>query len=164
MRFIQLQWRTLATLRSIASISSGRFLPLNARRYTSRSSLTMSSAPSATATDERDQLPTSRPPKPLPAPDPSTIPAFVLIAPPPRTHPRTKVTAPSLCAAWRDALAADDVPAEVAARFVVKEAKLDPAALAAEFGACACVVSPANAFGIMDGGCVSLASVSRICG
>ncbi|EIW59209.1 macro domain-like protein [Trametes versicolor FP-101664 SS1] len=113
----------------------------------------MSAAPSAASTiDPRDQLPTSRPPRPLPDPDPSVIPAFVLIAPPPRTHPRTKVTAPSLCAAWRDALAADDVPAEVAARFTVKEAKLDPAALAEEFGECACVVSPANAFGIMDGG------------
>ncbi|KAI0667571.1 hypothetical protein C8Q78DRAFT_981508 [Trametes maxima] len=80
-----------------------------------------------------------------PDPDPSVLPAFVLLAPPPRAP-----GAPSLCPAWREALA--DIPASVAERFVVKEARLDPAALAREFGRCECVVSPANAFGIMDGG------------
>ncbi|CDO77914.1 hypothetical protein BN946_scf184727.g3 [Trametes cinnabarina] len=83
-------------------------------------------------------------------PDPSIIPSFILIAPPPRTNPRTKVTAPSLCAAWLKALA--DIPPPVSANFVVKETTLDPAALALEFGTIDCVVSPANAFGIMDGG------------
>ncbi|KAI0766426.1 hypothetical protein BD413DRAFT_446333, partial [Trametes elegans] len=98
-------------------------------------------------------LPTTRPPRALPEPDPSVLPEFVLIAPPPRTdRPSTHTGAPppSLCAAWRVALA--DLPPPLAARFSVKEARLDPAALAHEFGPCECVVSPANAFGIMDGG------------
>ncbi|KAJ8501937.1 hypothetical protein ONZ51_g304 [Trametes cubensis] len=81
-----------------------------------------------------------------PEPDASVLPSFVLIAPPPR--PRD--TAPSLCDAWRAAFA--DLPSPVAARFAVKEARLDPQAIANEFGPCQCVVSPANSFGIMDGG------------
>ncbi|KAI0648004.1 macro domain-like protein [Trametes meyenii] len=82
---------------------------------------------------------------PHPEPDPSVLPEFVLLAPPPRNP-----DAPSLCTAWRAALA--DVLSPVAERFAVKEARLDPTALAREFGRCECVVSPANAFGIMDGG------------
>ncbi|OSC98502.1 macro domain-like protein [Trametes coccinea BRFM310] len=97
-------------------------------------------------------LDVNRTPRKLPEPDTSLLPSFVLIAPPPRTNPRTnlKVTAPSLCAAWLEALA--DLPASVAQQFAVKETRLDPAALAQEFGTFECVVSPANAFGIMDGG------------
>ncbi|KAI0826858.1 macro domain-like protein [Trametes gibbosa] len=99
-----------------------------------------------------DQLPTSRSesPKPLLEPDPSVLPSFVLIAPPPHTNLRTRETTPSLCTAWRAALS--ELPPTIAARFSVKETRLDPAALARECGSCACVVSPANAFGIMDGG------------
>lgn len=82
--------------------------------------------------------------------DATVLPEIVLIAPPPRTNPRTKVTAPSLCEAWRNAL--EDIPEPVASRFKVKETKLDPPALAAEFSTFECLVSPANAFGIMDGG------------
>ncbi|RDX41095.1 macro domain-like protein [Lentinus brumalis] len=60
------------------------------------------------------------------------------------------MTLPSLCAAWRLALA--DLPETVSSRFTVKEAQLDPAGLAQEFGTFECLVSPANSFGIMDGG------------
>ncbi|KZT01234.1 uncharacterized protein LAESUDRAFT_717641 [Laetiporus sulphureus 93-53] len=78
-------------------------------------------------------------------PDASVLPEFVLIAPSPRTNPRTKVTQPSLCDSWLAAL--KDLPEPVSSRFKVKEAKLDPAALAQEFGTFECLVSPANAFG-----------------
>ncbi|KAL1950612.1 hypothetical protein VTO73DRAFT_5736 [Trametes versicolor] len=88
-----------------------------------------------------------RPAQALPAPDPSIIPSIVLIAPPPSINQHT---APSLCGAWRAALS--DLPPAVAARFAVKEARFNPTALAQEFGAFDCVVSPANTFGIMDGG------------
>ncbi|KAI0325049.1 macro domain-like protein [Cubamyces sp. BRFM 1775] len=88
-------------------------------------------------------------PRELPEPDVSVLPSFILIAPP---HVRrgTKNVAPSLCDSWRAALS--DLPPAVAARFTVKEALFDAAALSQEFGTIDCVVSPANAFGIMDGG------------
>ncbi len=88
-----------------------------------------------------------RPPQPLPAPDSSIIPSIVLIAPPP---PMNQKATPSLCDAWRAAFS--DLPREVAARFPVKEARFNPTALAQEFGAFDCVVSPANTFGFLDGG------------
>ncbi|KAI8986108.1 hypothetical protein BD414DRAFT_545820 [Trametes punicea] len=102
-----------------------------------------------------DELPTSmsssHSPRQLPEPDSSVLPSFILIAPPPRRNPVTdEIIGPSLCAEWRAALA--DLPQPVASRFVVKEARLDPTAIAREFGPCHCVVSPANSFGIMDGG------------
>ncbi|KAI0077619.1 macro domain-like protein [Panus rudis PR-1116 ss-1] len=95
-------------------------------------------------------LHTQRPPREIPEPDASVLPSFVLIAPSPYTSPRTKKTAPSLCEAWRAALA--NLHPAVAGRFTVKEARFDAAALAEEFGTFDCIVSPANAFGIMDGG------------
>ena len=72
--------------------------------------------------------------------------AFVFIAPAARP-PR-----PSLCAAWREALLRYFPSPEerAAAGIEVVEGRLDeidPARLA-----CDCLVSPANAFGIMDGG------------
>ncbi|CAL1712161.1 unnamed protein product [Somion occarium] len=91
-----------------------------------------------------------RPPREIPEPDISVLPSFVLIAPPPYTSPRTKETAPSLCESWRTALA--DLPPAVAAQFTIKEARFNAATLAKEFGTFDCLVSPANAFGIMDGG------------
>ncbi|KAH9891949.1 macro domain-like protein [Cubamyces lactineus] len=87
-------------------------------------------------------------PRELPEPDVSILPSFVLIAPGPQRG--TNKAAPSLCDSWRAAL--EDLPPEVAARFTVKEAYFDAKALAQEFGKVDCVVSPANAFGIMDGG------------
>ncbi|KAJ2971284.1 hypothetical protein NUW54_g12538 [Trametes sanguinea] len=95
-------------------------------------------------------LDVNRIPREPPEPDTSVLPTLVLIAPPPRANPRLKVTAPSLCVAWIEALV--DLPAPVAQKFIVRETRLDPAALAQEFGTFDCVVSPANAFGIMDGG------------
>lgn len=88
-----------------------------------------------------------RPPQALPAPDPSIIPSIVLIAPPPSINQHA---APSLCGAWRTALS--DLPPALAARFTIKEARFNPTALAHEFGTFDCIVSPANTFGIMDGG------------
>jgi len=82
--------------------------------------------------------------------DTSVLPEFVLIAPAPRYNPRTQKTGPSLCDAWIAALEA--LPEPVSSRFKVKEAMLDPVALKEEFGTFECLVSPANAFGIMDGG------------
>ncbi|KAI0632172.1 hypothetical protein C8Q77DRAFT_1158837 [Trametes polyzona] len=101
--------------------------------------------------DDQPAAASARPPRPLPEPDPSVLPNFVLIAPPHKHTTTTTTTAtPSLCDAWRAAIA--QLPASVAARFAVKETRLDPDAIAREFGPCECVVSPANAFGIMDGG------------
>ncbi|KAI0371133.1 hypothetical protein BV20DRAFT_1112799 [Pilatotrama ljubarskyi] len=97
-----------------------------------------------------DILHVHRPPHEIPPPDASVLPSFVLIAPPPYMSPRTKQTVPSLCDAWRAALA--ELPLDIAARFTVKEARLNAQALAQEFGTFDCIVSPANAFGIMDGG------------
>ena len=84
--------------------------------------------------------------------DASTIPEFVLIAPPSRTNLRTQERVPSLCEAWCAEL--DKLPEAVSSRFKVKETRLDPGALAQEFGTFECLVSPANSFGIMDGGSV----------
>ena len=76
----------------------------------------------------------------------SRVPHLIFLAPAPRP-PR-----PSLCDAWRRAITRYWGPQE-ARRTVgidVVEGRLDevePARLA-----CDCVVSPANAFGIMDGG------------
>ena len=86
--------------------------------------------------------------------DASTIPEFVLIAPPSRTNLRTQERVPSLCEAWRTELA--KLPEAVSSRFKVKETRLDPDALAQEFGTFECLVSPANSFGIMDGGSVPM--------
>ncbi|KAI9058415.1 macro domain-like protein [Trametes sanguinea] len=86
-----------------------------------------------------------------PEPDPTALPSIVLINAPPRTNPITKEPiGPSLCGEWRNAIA--ELPPAVAERFTVKETRFDAAAIAREFGACHCVVSPANSFGIMDGG------------
>jgi hypothetical protein len=82
--------------------------------------------------------------------DVSILPEIVLIAPPPRKDSHTGETPLSLCDAWLRAL--KTLPEPVASRFRVKETKLNPAALAQEFGTCDCLVSPANTFGIMDGG------------
>ncbi|KAI0072984.1 macro domain-like protein [Panus rudis PR-1116 ss-1] len=82
--------------------------------------------------------------------DPTIIPEFVLIAPAPRTDFRTKQPEPSLCNEWIAAL--KEVPEPLAARFKVKEMRLDCDVLSKEFGTFDCVVSPANSFGIMDGG------------
>ncbi|KAJ2965373.1 hypothetical protein NUW54_g14138 [Trametes sanguinea] len=90
-------------------------------------------------------------PSPPPEPDPTVLPSIVLINAPPRTNPITKEPiGPSLCGEWRNAIA--ELPPAVAERFTVKETRFDAAAIAREFGACHCVVSPANSFGIMDGG------------
>ncbi|TFK82625.1 macro domain-like protein [Polyporus arcularius HHB13444] len=89
-------------------------------------------------------LETHRPPREPPVANPTVLPSFVLIAPPRSTN------LPSLCDAWKTAIA--ELPPAVAAKFSVKETRLDPPALAHEFGMFECVVSPANAFGIMDGG------------
>ncbi len=89
-------------------------------------------------------LETHRPPREPPVANPTVLPSFVLIAPPRSTN------LPSLCDAWKSALA--DLPPAIAAKFSVKETRLDPPTLAQEFGTFDCVVSPANAFGIMDGG------------
>lgn len=82
--------------------------------------------------------------------DVSILPEFVLIAPPTRTNLRTQERQPSLCEAWRTALAR--LPQPLSCRFTTKEARLNPDALAQEFGTFDCLVSPANSFGIMDGG------------
>ena len=84
--------------------------------------------------------------------DETFLPEFVLIASPSRPHPRTKEIKPSLYDAWRKAIQA--IPQPVASRFTIKEENFDAAALARDLGPIDCLVSPANAFGIMDGGCV----------
>ena len=78
------------------------------------------------------------------APAQTRLPHLIFIAPPPRA-PR-----PSLCAAWRRAIARYFPDPNRAPRIDVVEGRLedvDPARLR-----CDCLVSPANAFGIMDGG------------
>ena len=83
--------------------------------------------------------------------DTSVLPQIVLIAPPPKSSVGHE-SSQSLCAAWRTAL--QDIPEPIAARFTVKETRLDPELLSREYGAFDCLVSPANSFGIMDGGYV----------
>ncbi|KAF7790725.1 hypothetical protein EIP86_001681 [Pleurotus ostreatoroseus] len=75
------------------------------------------------------------------------FPSFIFISPPPRPSEY-----PSLNEAWRKAVAKYfEDSEEEKSRFSILQGKLqdiDPSLLQ-----CDCMVSPANSFGIMDGGC-----------
>ena len=60
----------------------------------------------------------------------------------------------SLCDAWNRAIA-EHFPSDANAPFSVHEGKLNE--LDADLLRCDCIVSPANSYGIMDGGCAPLA-------
>lgn len=69
---------------------------------------------------------------------------FILINPPSTTN--------DLVTEWKRAI--DDIlPQEMHKNFAVLEGKL--CSLPVEQLSCDCIVSPANSFGIMDGGCVN---------
>jgi len=76
------------------------------------------------------------------------LPRFTLLAPPTRPNPRLRNPPPSQAQAWTGAIA--QLPEDLQGSFTVVEAKLD--ALDEDQKRCDCVVSPANSFGIMDGG------------
>ena len=76
-----------------------------------------------------------------------TVPKFIFIAP----APKPSAEPPSLCEAWRNAVETY-FGAEEHDRFSIAQGKLqdiDPKQIQ-----CDCMVSPANSFGIMDGGSV----------
>ena len=76
------------------------------------------------------------------------LPRFILIAPPP--HPTALGATPkeSLVKAWTNTITA--LPPTLQTHFTVLEGRLS--CLSADQLQCDCVVSPANSFGIMDGG------------
>ncbi|KAH8999932.1 macro domain-like protein [Lactarius hatsudake] len=78
----------------------------------------------------------------------SELPHFILIAPPPHAAVTTPFSKVSLCQAWRRAIST--LPPELQTRFTVLEGTLS--GLPADQLQCDCIVSPANSFGIMDGG------------
>ena len=79
----------------------------------------------------------------------SELPNFTLIAPPPHAAAATTpVSSVSLCQAWTRTIRT--LPPELQTRFTVLEGTLS--SLPADQLQCDCIVSPANAFGIMDGG------------
>ncbi|KAI0271252.1 macro domain-like protein [Gloeopeniophorella convolvens] len=78
-----------------------------------------------------------------------SIPNFVLIAPPPRATVDTPTPPDTLCDAWLRAISSR-LPEHLKPRFAVLEGTLS--GLPVERLQCDCVVSPANSFGIMDGG------------
>ena len=78
----------------------------------------------------------------------SGLPHFILIAPPPHAAAKAPVPAVSLCQAWTDTIIA--LPPELQTRFTVLEGTLS--SLPADQLQCDCIVSPANSYGIMDGG------------
>ena len=79
-----------------------------------------------------------------------SLPHFILIEPRPNRAP-SDATAP-LCEAWRSAVSSI-LPEDAQANFTILEGKLGE--LDAELLKCDCLVSPANCYGIMDGGYVS---------
>ncbi|TFY76943.1 hypothetical protein EWM64_g7068 [Hericium alpestre] len=86
----------------------------------------------------------------------SEIPHFILINPPPRQTKSAK-PAPSLCDAWTHAIQTM-LPESLRTHFTVYEGHLNT--LPAAQLACDCIVSPANSYGIMDGGYDMALSVS----
>ena len=72
-------------------------------------------------------------------------PHFIFIDPHPSQDER------SLCSAWNRAIA-EYFPSEATPPFSVYEGTLNE--LDADLLRCDCIVSPANSYGIMDGGCV----------
>jgi hypothetical protein len=73
-------------------------------------------------------------------------PHFIFINPKPSEYEG------SLCVAWNRAIA-QHFPSDPNAPFTVYEGKLNQ--LDADLLRCDCIVSPANSYGIMDGGCAA---------
>ncbi|KAI0246557.1 hypothetical protein BJV78DRAFT_1286270 [Lactifluus subvellereus] len=78
----------------------------------------------------------------------SELPHFILIFPSPRTTEKTPVPEESLVKAWTRTIIT--LPSKLQTHFTVLEGRLS--SLPADRLQCDCVVSPANSFGIMDGG------------
>lgn len=76
-------------------------------------------------------------------------PHFIFINPKPSGNEDPST---SLCAAWNRAIA-QYYPSDPNAPFTVYEGKLNE--LDADLLRCDCIVSPANSYGIMDGGCAT---------
>jgi hypothetical protein len=79
---------------------------------------------------------------PTPMPKPDELPHFILISPAPRANSE------SLVKAWTQAITT--LPSNLQAHFTVLEGMLS--SLPPDKLRCDCIVSPANSFGIMDGG------------
>src|SRR6266702_2191552 len=84
----------------------------------------------------------------LPTHHMSELPHFILIAPPPHATATTPVSKVSLCQVWTRTIST--LPPELRTRFTVFEGTLS--SLPTDHLQCDCIVSPANSFGIMDGG------------
>lgn len=78
----------------------------------------------------------------------SELPHLILIAPPPHAAPTTPVSKVALCQMWTRTIST--LPPELQTHFTVLEGTLS--SLPTDQLQCDCVVSPANSFGIMDGG------------
>ena len=78
----------------------------------------------------------------------SELPHFILVAPSPRTTETTPVPKEPLVKAWTRTIIT--LPPKLQPHFTVLEGRLS--GLPADQLQCDCVVSPANSFGIMDGG------------